>query len=98
MKGVGGRGATWLVACRLLSQRAFCLCKRGTPPLNLSPHLLPFSCSAQSNSVEFSVAGLSMVRGGLTIRATFSPASPQRVDIQFQEATLVSGAGATCGR
>lgn len=46
---------------------------------------------SQTNSVEFSVAGISFMRGGLHIRASFVPESPSRVNITFQEATLVSG-------
>ncbi len=44
---------------------------------------------AQVNVVDFSVAGLSMVKGALTITAAYTPSSPQRVDITFKEATLV---------
>lgn len=47
----------------------------------------------QINVVEFSVSGLSMVKGALTITASYSPESPKRVAITFKEATLVSCTG-----
>lgn len=48
-------------------------------------------CAVQVNSIGFSVTGLSMVQGGLTIKAKYQPSTPTKVDIAFQEATLVSG-------
>uniref|UniRef100_A0A7S3VUD6 Plastid lipid-associated protein/fibrillin conserved domain-containing protein n=1 Tax=Dunaliella tertiolecta TaxID=3047 RepID=A0A7S3VUD6_DUNTE len=41
-----------------------------------------------TNVVQFSVSGLSQFRGALSIRAGYEPASPSRVNINFQEATL----------
>jgi hypothetical protein len=46
-------------------------------------------CAPQINVVGFSVVGLSMVGGALTITASYKPAGDKRVDITFQEATLV---------
>ncbi len=46
-------------------------------------------CVTQVNVVDFNVVGLSFVGGALTITASFAPASGQRVDIKFREATLV---------
>ena len=42
------------------------------------------------NRVAFSVAGLGMLRGALTIEASYSVVSPTRVDIKFESASLVS--------
>eukprot|EP00798_Chlamydomonas_sp_ICE-L_P011477 gene11477-34193_t len=47
----------------------------------------PASSSAV-NRIDFSVSGLGMIKGGLTIRASYTAMSPQRVGITFQEATL----------
>mmetsp|Transcript_26991 Transcript_26991/g.59018 ORF Transcript_26991/g.59018 Transcript_26991/m.59018 type:complete len:241 (+) Transcript_26991:24-746(+) len=41
------------------------------------------------NRVEFSVSGLGMIQGSLTIRATYRQTSPSRVDIEFKDASLV---------
>eukprot|EP00899_Mesostigma_viride_P007024 jgi/Mesvir1/16322/Mv09816-RA.1 len=41
------------------------------------------------NEVRFHVAGLGTLRGALTIVASYGVASPTRVDIKFQEASLV---------
>ena len=47
------------------------------------------SCAPlQVNTVEFSVSGLGMLRGSLTIKAAYTRASPTRVDIDFLESTL----------
>ncbi len=45
------------------------------------------------NKVDFSVSGLGLLRGSLTIKAGFRKAGPQRVDIDFHEASLVSSIG-----
>eukprot|EP00897_Mesotaenium_endlicherianum_P006656 jgi/Mesen1/6018/ME000306S05288 len=41
------------------------------------------------NRVEFNVVGLSSLKGSLTIEASFSVASPTRVNIKFQSAQIV---------
>eukprot|EP00877_Chromochloris_zofingiensis_P009407 jgi/Chrzof1/471/Cz01g17010.t1 len=41
------------------------------------------------NEIQFSVAGLGLITGALTIKASYQPASVNRVSIQFREATLV---------
>lgn len=43
------------------------------------------------NVVQFSVTGLGKFQGALSIRAGFTPESPTRVAITFQEAALVGG-------
>lgn len=49
----------------------------------------------QLNVVEFSVAGLGMLSGSLTVKASYEPASDSRVNIKFVESTLVSAVGST---
>jgi hypothetical protein len=49
------------------------------------------ACS-QLNVVQFSVAGLGMLSGSLTVKASYEVASDQRVDIKFIESTLVRDA------
>lgn len=44
----------------------------------------------QLNVVQFSVAGLGMLSGSLTVKASYEVASDDRVDIKFIESTLVS--------
>mgnify|MGYP001807258208 CR=1 FL=1 len=39
------------------------------------------------------MSGLSSLRGSLTIRANYSVASPQRVDISYLDSALVRNAG-----
>eukprot|EP00983_Pelagomonas_calceolata_P016776 528313-Pelagomonas_calceolata.AAC.6 len=51
---------------------------------------LLYPITTQTNVVQFSVSGLSQFRGALSIRAGYEPASPSRVNINFQEATLAS--------
>ena len=41
------------------------------------------------NTVGFCVAGLGMLKGALTIEASYQAVSPTRVDISFQSASLV---------
>jgi hypothetical protein len=43
----------------------------------------------QLNVVQFSVAGLGMLSGSLTVKASYEVASDERVDIKFIESTLV---------
>jgi len=40
------------------------------------------------NTVSFSVTGLSMIGGALTITASYAPSLPKRVDITFKDAVL----------
>jgi hypothetical protein len=42
--------------------------------------------------VQFSVAGLGMLSGSLTVKASYEVASDERVDIKFIESTLVGEA------
>lgn len=44
----------------------------------------------QLNVVSFSVAGLGMLSGSLSVKASYEPATDTRVDIKFIESTLVS--------
>jgi len=48
------------------------------------------AASLAINEVQFKVAGLGTFGGALTITASYAVVSPQRVDITFQEAKLVS--------
>ena len=57
-------------------------------PRRLPPHACPLSFP-QVNKVSFSVSGLGLIRGSLTISASYRQAGPQRVDITFLEAALV---------
>jgi hypothetical protein len=47
------------------------------------------SYHTQLNVVQFSVAGLGMLSGSLTVKASYEVASDERVDIKFIESTLV---------
>jgi hypothetical protein len=47
--------------------------------------------SLQNNVVYFRVAGLGLMSGNLSIKASYKVESEQRVSIQFIESTLVSG-------
>lgn len=40
------------------------------------------------NKIDFSVTGVGLIRGSLTIQASFAVSGPQRVDISFREASL----------
>ncbi len=44
----------------------------------------------QVNKVDFSVSGLGLIKGSLTIAASYSKASKRRVNIEFKSAALVS--------
>jgi hypothetical protein len=58
-------------------------------PLDLCP--LPAACwCLQLNVVYFKVAGLGLMSGNLSIKASYAVESGQRVSIQFLESTLVS--------
>jgi hypothetical protein len=50
----------------------------------------------QLNVVQFSVAGLGMLSGSLTVKASYKVASDERVDIKFIESTLVCGHWRSC--
>eukprot|EP00882_Tetradesmus_deserticola_P026128 GHRQ01028767.1.p1 GENE.GHRQ01028767.1~~GHRQ01028767.1.p1 ORF type:complete len:146 (+),score=13.17 GHRQ01028767.1:185-622(+) len=65
----------------------------------------PLCCVVrQLNVVQFSVAGLGMLTGSLTVKASYEVASDERVAIKFIESTLVRGCfwmlctGCACNR
>lgn len=75
-----------------------CLCSTSQFPNSTNAHFLArvrlnpshtLQLLWQVNRVGFSVAGLGLIQGALTITAEYRPAGAQRVDIDFKQATLV---------
>lgn len=56
---------------------------------------LPTYVRVQVNKVAFAVSGLGMIKGALTITASFEAVSEKRVAITFQHAILVRHKGST---